>query len=167
MTENTPTVLALIPLDNLEVVWRLGAATMLAALVGTERTLAGKVAGMRTYALVSLGAALFAIVSQLVGATHAAYFNFDPLRMASQVVVGIGFLGAGLIILRQHKISGLTTAAGLWVAAGLGLAAGYGFYALAAIVTLITFFVFNVLWLIERAITRWSKSSPPDSGLTT
>ncbi len=159
--ENGLDFLPLTSPDNLEIFWRLAAATLLAALLGTERTLAGKVAGMRTYALVSLGSALFAIISQLVAVNYAGYFNFDPLRVASQVVVGIGFLGAGLIILRQQKISGLTTAAGLWVAAGLGLATGYGLYFVAAIVTVITFFVFNVLWLVEKWVERWSAKPPP------
>lgn len=133
---------------------RLTAAAVLGALLGLERTLAGKNAGVRTYALVSLGSALFVIVSELV---VIRYFNelrvtLDPLRIASQIVVGIGFLGAGLIIFRESKISGLTTAAGLWVAAGIGVATGFGFVALAIFATILTFLVFTLLWLFEKKI---------------
>ncbi|HEY4476596.1 MAG TPA: MgtC/SapB family protein [Candidatus Paceibacterota bacterium] len=131
---------------------RLVTAAVLGGLLGLERTIAGKVAGLRTYALVSLGSALFISVSDLVVARSGGPAIVDPLRVASQVVLGIGFLGAGLIVFRESRVSGLTTAAGLWVAAGIGLTTGFGFYFLAIFVTLLTLAVFTVLWLIEKKI---------------
>ncbi len=133
---------------------KLVLALGLGAVIGLERSIARKTAGLRTYALVSLGAALFVMISQLVAENYSALGvrTFDPLRMASQVVVGIGFLGAGLIIFQNHKLSGLTTAAGLWVAAGLGMAVGFGFYFLALAVTALTVFTFTVLWYAEQYI---------------
>ena len=131
---------------------RLVTAAVLGGFLGLERTIAGKVAGLRTYALVSLGSALFISVSDLVVARSGGPAIVDPLRVASQVVLGIGFLGAGLIVFRESRVSGLTTAAGLWVAAGIGLTTGFGFYFLAIFVTLLTLAVFTVLWLIEKNI---------------
>ncbi len=136
---------------------RLTVAAILGGLLGVERTIAGKVAGLRTYALVSLGSALFISVSELVVAQSGGPAVVDPLRVASQVVLGIGFLGAGLIVFRESRVSGLTTAAGLWVAAGIGMMAGFGFYLLAIFAALLTLLVFTVLWLIEKKI----KPKPP------
>lgn len=140
--------------DYFDLILKLAVAVLLGAAIGLERTLAGKQAGMRTYALVALGSALFTIISVVVTADANAQGirAFDPLRVASQVVVGIGFLGAGLIILQNDKVRGLTTAAGLWVAAGVGVATGFGLYALAAIAAMLTLTVFTVLWLVERTI---------------
>lgn len=139
-------------LSNVDLIIRLLTAMLLGAVIGIERTLAGKTAGVRTYALVSIGSALFVMVSMIV----AGWYNtngtiaIDPLRMASQVVLGVGFLGAGLIILKESQVSGLTTAAGLWVAAGIGMTSGFGLFLLALMVTLITIFVFTVMWFIEE-----------------
>jgi putative Mg2+ transporter-C (MgtC) family protein len=133
---------------------KLTLAVVLGALLGLERSLARKTAGMRTYALVAMGAALFVIISDLVSARYVAAGlpGFDPLRVASQIIVGIGFLGAGLIIFQDHKLRGLTTAAGLWVAAGLGMAVGFGLYTLSLIVTALTIIVFTLLWYVERYV---------------
>lgn len=133
-----------------EIVLSLGLAVILGVCLGFERNLAGKVAGMRTFALVSLGSALFAVISKMVTEQTVGVINFDPLRMASQVVVGVGFLGAGLIMARTGKVTGLTTAAGMWVAAGVGLACGFGFYWLALLAAGLTIFIFAVLWIIQR-----------------
>ncbi len=143
----------------IEMFTRLAVAMLLGVLLGAERITAGKTAGMRTHALVSMGSALFVIVSVLVAADFAGKgnVNFDPLRVAAQVVTGIGFLGAGLIIFTGSKLRGLTTAAGLWVAAGIGMAAGFGFYIIAIFVTAITLLVFTLLWYVERSIKKWSK----------
>lgn len=134
---------------------RLVLAALCGTVLGLERTIAGKHAGVRTYALVALGSALFVIISELEIARYlgqAAGLTLDPLRIASQVVVGIGFLGAGLIIFRESKISGLTTAAGLWVTAAVGVAAGFGLLALALVATVLTLFIFTFLWLFEKRI---------------
>ena len=126
-------------------------AVLLGAILGVERNLAGKMAGMRTYALVSLGSAMFVIISRLVIASAGGYLaGMDPLRMASQVIVGIGFIGAGLVVLRGSQLTGITTAACVWVSAGVGMACGFGFYALALFATGLTLFIFTVLWIIER-----------------
>jgi len=139
---------------------RLSVAMLLGVLLGAERITAGKTAGMRTHALVSMGSALFVIVSVLVSAEfiEKGAVNFDPLRVAAQIVTGIGFLGAGLIIFTGSKLRGLTTAAGLWVAAGIGMAAGFGYYVIAIFVTAITLLVFTLLWYVERSIKKWSKN---------
>ena len=105
----------LLALPHFEVTVRITVAMLLGLLVGAERSHVGKSAGMRTYALVSLGAALFVLISEDVALKYAASFSFDPLRVASQLVVGIGFLGAGVIFVQREVLTGLTTAAGLWV----------------------------------------------------
>ena len=133
---------------------RLGAAMLCGVILGTERILANKTAGMRTYALVSLGSALFVIISQYVSAQSSDMFSFDPLRMASQVIVGIGFLGAGLIMVKDNHMTGITTAAGIWVAAGIGIAYGFGLFQLALISTFFTLFIFVVLFKIENKYVR-------------
>ena len=134
----------------------LALALAFGGVLGLERTLAGKGAGLRTYALVSMGSALFVLVAREVTLETVAAvggLNFDPLRVASQIVVGIGFLGTGVIAFQQEKLQGLTTAAGLWVAGGIGMAVGYGYTLMAGIATLLTLCTFTILWFIERAIT--------------
>ncbi|HYC83434.1 MAG TPA: MgtC/SapB family protein [Candidatus Paceibacterota bacterium] len=135
-----------------DIVVRLSVALGLGSLVGLQRSLVGKMAGMRTYALVSLGSSLFVIVSQMASAEFSGLTNFDPLRVASQVVVGIGFLGAGLIVKKENNLSGLTTAAGLWVSAGIGMASGFGFHFIALTATILILLVFTVLWYLEDSL---------------
>jgi len=122
-------------------------AFILGGLLGAQREYIGKAAGMRTYTLVSTGAALFTIISKggfnefLVDASR-----YDPSRIASNIVVGIGFLGAGVIIFRGGvKVEGLTTAAGLWVAAGIGMAVAVGMYGLAIFTTIMAFLILEFL----------------------
>lgn len=126
---------------------------LLGMVLGVERFVAGKTAGMRTYTLVSMGSALFVIISQLV-ANQFTTGNFDPLRVAAQVVAAAGFLGVGAIFHHDNQVSGVTTATGLWVAAGVGMATGFGLYSIAIIVTLLTLFTFIVLWFIEKQIQK-------------
>jgi len=130
-------------------------AVVFGAILGIERNLAGKGAGTRTYALVSLGSALFVNISRLVIAQSVDSLNFDPLRMASQIIVGIGFIGAGLVVLRGGHLTGVTTAAGLWVSAGVGTACGFELYSLALFTTGLALFIFTVLWLFERYYVRY------------
>ena len=116
---------------------RLFASALLGGLIGLEREYRAKEAGIRTHFLVALGSALFMILSQygfdavLSQLDHA---SFDPSRIASQVVTGIGFIGAGTIIFQKHVVKGLTTAAGLWVTSAIGLTCGAGLYVLASTV---------------------------------
>lgn len=149
---------------NWEIVIRLVFAVIMGGAVGIERSLAGKTAGMRTYALVSLGSALFVLVAELVGQQYlaAGMRNFDPLRVASQVIVGVGFLGTGLIMFRGEKVSGLTTAAGVWVAAGVGMAAGYGLYLVALFVAILTLLIFTLFWTLEQRVA--GDHEKPDNG---
>jgi putative Mg2+ transporter-C (MgtC) family protein len=111
-------------------------------------------AGTKTHALVSLGAAVFVVVSEMIAIKYASIGGLDPTRIASQIVVGIGFLGAGSIILQDSRLIGLTTASGLWVTAGIGMAAGFGFYALAVIATLLVLFVLVVVNMFERPLKQ-------------
>ena len=141
-------------LSQQEIIIRLFAAVVLGMALGVERTLAGKTAGMRTYALVSLGAAAFIIVSLIVGEWYLERTTLDPLRVASQIVVGIGFIGGGIIIFRGFKLQGLTTAAGLWVAAGIGMASGFGLYGVAISVAVATLLVFTILWYVEQKVVK-------------
>ncbi|KKT58440.1 MAG: hypothetical protein UW53_C0034G0007 [Candidatus Giovannonibacteria bacterium GW2011_GWA1_44_25] len=144
-------------ISNIDIISRLLVAMILGVLLGIERAVAGKTAGVRTYALVSIGAALFVIVSVIVSGWYLGEMSFDPLRVASQIVVGIGFLGAGLIVFKESHLSGLTTAAGLWVAAGIGMASGFGLFLLAIVATLITLFVFTVMWFVEERYIEQGK----------
>ncbi|MBI1999133.1 MAG: MgtC/SapB family protein [Parcubacteria group bacterium] len=140
-----------------DVLARLIVATVLGLLLGTERVIAHKTAGMRTFALVSLGAALFIVISEIVTRQFIGVTNFDPLRVAAHVVTGIGFLGAGILIVKNaHAVQGVTTAAGLWVAAGIGIASGFGLYLLAVATTLIALFIFTVVWFAEYGIKKIS-----------
>lgn len=114
---------------TLEFIIRLLAAALIGAFIGFERKYRAKGAGIGTHVLVAIGAALFMIVSQhgFDGAPR-----FDAARVAAGVVSGISFLGGGIILKQQNRVSGLTTAAGLWVTAAMGLAIGAGLYILAA-----------------------------------
>ncbi len=130
-------------------------AMVLGMSLGLERFVARKTAGMRTYTLVSMGSALFVIISQLVTAQFAAETMFDPLRVAAQVVAAAGFLGVGAIFRdSQGGVSGVTTASGLWVAAGIGIACGFGLYSLATVATVLGLFTFIVLWFVEKKIRK-------------
>jgi len=137
---------------NWELFLRIFVAFILGVILGTERTTAHRTAGMRTFSLVSMGAALFVIISGVVMQQGDGFAGADPLRMASQVIVGIGFLGAGLIIMQENRLTGLTTAAGLWVSAGIGMAVGFGLYSLAIFTAILTFLIFRVLWVVERRL---------------
>lgn len=116
---------------ELVMVLRLLLAAVLGALIGFQRSRAGKHAGTRTLGLISVGAALFSVISIL------SFEGGDPSRIAAGVVTGIGFLGAGAILHQHGGVEGLTTAATIWVAAGIGLAAGAGLYIIAPVVTVI------------------------------
>jgi putative Mg2+ transporter-C (MgtC) family protein len=123
-----------------EALLRLALAGALGGLIGLERELREREAGLRTHLLVSVGAALFTIV----GAYGFSSFRLtDPTRVAAQIVTGIGFLGAGAIIRQGFSIRGLTTAATLWVVAAVGLASGAGYYSAALITTAL---VLLALW---------------------
>ncbi len=125
------------------IAFRLFLSIILCGAIGMERGLRNRPAGFMTYLLVGCGSALIMITNQYIA---TIYTNVDPTRMASQVVSGIGFLGAGTIITTaKNEIRGLTTAAGLWAAAAVGLAVGIGFYGGAIIGSI--FIIFSLMYL--------------------
>jgi len=141
--------LSLLPhFDQATVVLRLLLAALLSGVIGWERERLRKPAGFRTHILVGMGSSLIMLVSLYVPSI-CPWTNVDPGRIAAQVVVGIGFLGAGTILHgRDGAVSGLTTAASLWVVSALGLAVGIGFYSAAIVAWLV---VMLVLLALNRA----------------
>ena len=136
---------------------RLCVACLCGTVIGLDREYRVKDAGFRTHFLVALGSALMMIVSQYGFDELAASrdgLRFDPGRIAAQVVSGIGFIGAGTIIIHRQLVRGLTTAASLWATAGIGLAAGAGMYALAAAAAALTLFGLEVLTLFFGGLGR-------------
>ncbi len=132
---------------------RLLVAGLLGGAIGFEREFRAKEAGVRTHFIVALGSALFMIISQ-----YAFSGQYDHSRVAAQVVSGIGFIGAGVIIFQKNVVRGITTAAGLWVAAAIGLACGAGMYPIAIAAMLLTVICLEAMHFItskysERIIT--------------
>ena len=125
---------------TMDFVLRLVVAGILGVLIGLEREYRAKEAGYRTHFLVAVGSALLMIVSQhgFDGMLGKEGVGLDPSRIAAQIVTGIGFIGAGTIILNRQIVRGLTTAAGIWATAGIGMCAGAGMYALAISATVLT-----------------------------
>ncbi len=133
----------------LAVALRIFSAVLIGGLLGLERGLKNRAAGLRTYMLVCVGACIIMLTNQYIFQTFG---SGDPVRMGAQVVSGIGFLGAGTIIVtHRNQIKGLTTAAGLWSSAGVGLALGIGFYE-AAVVGAVAIFV--IMTLLQRMDNR-------------
>ncbi|HEY4388151.1 MAG TPA: MgtC/SapB family protein [Ktedonobacteraceae bacterium] len=135
---------------------RLSLAVVLGAFVGLERARGERAAGLRTHALVALGACLAMIVSAFGFADILGTRNvtLDPSRIAAQVVSGIGFLGAGTILLRKEMVKGLTTAAAIWVVAAIGLACGAGLFLEAIFTTVLTLGVLTLLQPLRGRIRR-------------
>ncbi|KKT57175.1 MAG: Mg2+ transporter-C (MgtC) family protein [Parcubacteria group bacterium GW2011_GWC1_45_13] len=134
-----------------EIIWMIKQLTLAAVLgmaIGFEREHRRKPAGLRTYTLVAIGAALFTILSSASVLGTA----FDPARIAANIVVGIGFIGGGLIFMKGEHMEGLTTAAGLWATAAIGMAAGFGLYAIAVYATILTLLVLWALRSLENKI---------------
>jgi putative Mg2+ transporter-C (MgtC) family protein len=131
-------------------------AAFLGIIMGTERALvARQAAGMRTFALVSLGACIFTLAGSYVDTLYLGLVNFDPMRMAAAIVQGVGFIGAGLIFLRNDSVHGVTTAAGLWVAASVGMLVAFGIYPLAIFASALTVVIFFGLWYVEHKFIDW------------
>lgn len=127
--------------------FKLVLAMALGAAVGFERRRKGQIAGVRTFALICMGATLAMLISIYIPQVYMGLKNGDPGRIAAQVVSGVGFLGAGAIIQMKGSVRGLTTAAGIWMSACIGLAIGAGMYLVAIIAT---FLIIFVLVYIER-----------------
>ncbi len=140
----------------LAVVMRILAASFAGGIIGLEREIKNRPAGLRTYIVVCMGACLIMLTNQYI---FQVFGVGDPVRLGAQVVSGIGFLGAGTIMVtRRNQIKGLTTAAGLWVAAGIGLAIGIGFYEAAFAATFAVFFVMTLLQGLDRRMHRKVRS---------
>lgn len=144
---------------EIQLLVRLLLATLLGGLIGLERELHGRPAGFRTHLMVALGAALYMGVSlhfyQVYGGLSGNLaVRVDPGRVAAQIVVGIGFLGAGAIIRENASVRGLTTAACLWVAAAIGTACGAGMLLIAVVVTAISLVSLLVLKRVEEGLSR-------------
>lgn len=161
MTTSTQLLAALGEVNDLypsaEALWRVLAAAGFGAIVGFEREVSDQPAGLRTHITVALGAAVFGVISTLgfsefVTRQRDVNVQFDVTRVASQVVVGIGFLGAGVIFRAGSKVRNLTTAASLWVTAALGLAAGVGDIGIAAFATVVLLVALLLLKIPRDAV---------------
>ena len=136
-------MLAIRELTLWSIVLRILVAIVLGGAIGLERGMKNRAAGLRTYMLVSLGACVVMLINQY---TAQVFGTGDPVRLGAQVISGIGFLGAGTIVVTSHnQIKGLTTAAGLWASACIGLAIGIGLYEVALVAGLCVFLVLTVL----------------------
>lgn len=130
---------------------RLALSVVLGGLIGFERQMHRRTAGLRTNILVCMGSCLIMLVSQYIFEIYKDQVQVDPSRIASSVITGIGFLGAGAIIRERDRdiVRGLTTAACLWVVAGIGLAVGCGFYSASLVTTALTLIVLFFLRYFE------------------
>jgi putative Mg2+ transporter-C (MgtC) family protein len=130
---------------------RLFAAALLGGILGWERETKRKPAGLRTFMLVSLGAASFMIVGlEMLHTDETA--RFDPTRVIQGIVSGIGFLGAGSILQSRGEVGGVTTAAGIWVVGGIGAACGAGYIAIAFLAVMLALLIMTVLRVVEKRI---------------
>lgn len=136
-----------------EFIVRLAIAAVLGSLLGIERSLAGKHAGMRTYAMVSLGSCLFVVVGTLSSFQMSMFPGLNPIQIAASIVIGIGFIGAGLSALHGEHPE-LTTASGIWVAAGVGMATGFGFISVAVSSVLFGLIIFWMFAKLERRMSE-------------
>ncbi|MGH1278834.1 MgtC/SapB family protein [Bacillus basilensis] len=141
---------------------RIGVAGLLGAMIGIEREIRSKEAGLKTHFLVAVGSALIMVVSKYAFSdiVFEEHMSLDPSRIAAQVVSGVGFLGAGTIIIQKQEVKGLTTAAGLWATAGIGLAIGAGMYVVGIGATILVLIgleivsrIFKVQFLFPQNIT--------------
>jgi putative Mg2+ transporter-C (MgtC) family protein len=143
---------------ELEIIGQLILATIFGALIGFERELKKRGAGLKTFSLVSLGSCLFTIISLSFYdfALGKEGMSFDPSRIIQAIAVGVGFIGAGVIFRQPPEIIGLTTAAGLWVSSAIGIAVGAKLYCLAFFTTLIAIFILTVFSFFEKVLEKKS-----------
>ena len=141
---------------GIEIICQLFLATVLGALIGLEREIKRKEAGLQTYSLVALGTCIFTIISfelfnSFFGKTG---ISFDPSRIIMAIAIGIGFIGAGVIFRQSSGVIGLTTAAGLWATAAIGIAVGVKLYFLAIFTTFLSLFILAGFGLLEEKILK-------------
>ena len=137
-----------------EIVIRLAFAAIVGSLVGLERELHGTTAGLKTHALVCVGATIFTVASFQFAADSN---GIDPSRIAAGIVTGIGFLGAGTIFMSKNKVHGLTTAANIWVVAALGLIIGIGEYYFALVAAIVIFIILLIGGILEKKVLHTKK----------
>lgn len=150
-----------------EMALRLGTALVLGALAGCDREMRGKPAGLKTFSLVSLGAATFTLITlsfmeqqQLADPNGRSW---DPIRLVAGIVGGIGFLGAGTIFHAKGSIEGITTAAGIWIVGAIGMACGAGFYVIATMAFIGTAFILlPVAYLQQLLIKKPKRNAAPN-----
>lgn len=141
----------MIDATSITMMFQILLAAVLGMFIGFEREKMGKPAGLRTYMLVSMGSALFTLMS-VNGFVGFVGNGFDPSRIASQIVVGVGFLGAGIIFFTKTEVRGLTTAAAVWVSAAIGMAVGLRFYFIAIFSAVLTVLTLWAVRFIESKI---------------
>jgi putative Mg2+ transporter-C (MgtC) family protein len=144
---------------ELDIIVKLLLAALAGGLVGLEREKHGRPAGLRTNLLVAVGSCVMVIVSEAFFIKYAMYnaesaLRIDPSRVAAQIVTGVGFLGAGVILKEGASVRGLTTAASLWTVSGLGMAFGMGFYSLGGIATLLVLISLSFLKKLDPIIRK-------------
>ena len=139
-------------------IFKLLLSMLLGAVIGFERRRKGQFAGLRTFALIAMGATLAMLISIYIPQVYMGLKNGDPGRIAAQVVSGVGFLGAGAIIQMKGSVRGLTTAAGIWMAACIGLAVGAGMYGVAIVATLLIIFILLYMERFEQRATLQGES---------
>lgn len=142
---------------DLQMIIRLLLTLVLSGLIGLERQVHRRDAGLRTHILVALGSCLIMLTSLYVFDIYKESASLDPARIAAGVITGIGFLGAGTIIREPEGVKGLTTAASLWVVSGIGLAVGCGFNKIAIYATVMVLIVLHFLRFIELPLSKESK----------
>lgn len=144
--------------NTAQALFKLALSLLLGSIVGLERKRKGQMAGLRTFALISMGATLAMLVSIYVCQEYVGLKNGDPGRIAAQVITGVGFLGAGAIIQMKGSVRGLTTAAGIWMVSTIGLAVGVGLYVLSIVATLLILFILVQLERFEHRVDMGSES---------
>lgn len=145
--------------QNSGIILKLSVAVVLGMFIGAERLFVHKEAGMKTHSLVAMGATLFVIISEFMADKYIGVNGFNPGLMPANIIMGVGFLSAGLIIMQGDRLIGLTTAGGLWVTAGIGMAVGFGFFNLAIISTILILIIFIVMGILEQPIRRISNEN--------
>ena len=131
------------------IIIKVAVAALLGAVVGFERELARKVAGIRTHALVCLASALFTSISVDAFKEYIGSVGYDPSRIISNIIVGIGFIGAGAILRHGSKVEGTTTAASLWAIAAIGVTVGVGMFKEAIVITALVYGILQIVWYME------------------
>ena len=144
--------------NALNAVFKLTLSLLLGCVVGLERKRKGQIAGLSTFALISMGATLAMILSIYIPQEYMGLKNGDPGRVAAQVITGVGFLGAGAIIQMKGSVRGLTTAAGIWMVATIGMAVGVGMYLVSVIATLLIIFILVTLERYEHKLNIGQES---------